>query len=282
MEPIALPLSVAPAVIAAAQANRLASRVRDEADMRRRAVATPMCQPLRPRDQAELQNFEIIGAPYRNRTGVSALRGPRPGPLDEGSVTVEIAPMARACKRCLIAARRGVGNETRCHGRGFAVAPGRARPPRTHESQGSVANLIRPVSFSVLTSKVRISVAPAISSVTTMRSSATAVAVTRAPFGKVIMASARRRGAVSAGAVNTVADDADHSRDRKERGQARYDHQPAHPRDHAGGDGVEFGLAAGSGRSRTAVSSAVLLPLVPVILARPWRQLRITIDTVDR
>jgi hypothetical protein len=28
----------------------------------------------------------IPGAPYRNRTGVSALRGPRPRPLDEGSV----------------------------------------------------------------------------------------------------------------------------------------------------------------------------------------------------
>ena len=26
------------------------------------------------------------GAPYENRTRVSALRGPRPGPLDEGSV----------------------------------------------------------------------------------------------------------------------------------------------------------------------------------------------------
>ena len=32
------------------------------------------------------QAFDLIGAPYRIRTGVTALRGPCPGPLDEGSV----------------------------------------------------------------------------------------------------------------------------------------------------------------------------------------------------
>src|SRR6516225_8853426 len=42
--------------------------------------------------------LEIIGAPYGNRTRVSALRGPRPRPLDEGSVRFGIAPMARARK----------------------------------------------------------------------------------------------------------------------------------------------------------------------------------------
>lgn len=33
-----------------------------------------------------LPEIRKIGAPYENRTRVSALRGPRPGPLDEGSV----------------------------------------------------------------------------------------------------------------------------------------------------------------------------------------------------
>lgn len=41
----------------------------------------------------------MLGAPYGNRTRVSALRGPRPRPLDEGSVAVEIALMARHRKR---------------------------------------------------------------------------------------------------------------------------------------------------------------------------------------
>jgi hypothetical protein len=36
----------------------------------------------------EAEEFLRDGAPYRNRTGVSALRGPRPRPLDEGSVRV--------------------------------------------------------------------------------------------------------------------------------------------------------------------------------------------------
>ena len=39
------------------------------------------------------------GAPYGNRTRVSALRGPRPRPLDEGSVPFEITAMHAACKR---------------------------------------------------------------------------------------------------------------------------------------------------------------------------------------
>src|SRR5215467_1930969 len=38
-----------------------------------------------------IQLIEIIGAPYGNRTRVSALRGPRPRPLDEGSSALEIA-----------------------------------------------------------------------------------------------------------------------------------------------------------------------------------------------
>jgi hypothetical protein len=38
------------------------------------------------------------GAPYGNRTRVSALRGPRPRPLDEGSDQFEIAAMPRRRK----------------------------------------------------------------------------------------------------------------------------------------------------------------------------------------
>ena len=49
---------------------------------------------------------------------------------------------------------------------------------------------MRPISFSVLMSKVRISVKPPMSSVTTMRSSAMELATTRAPFGNVMMPSA--------------------------------------------------------------------------------------------
>ena len=41
----------------------------------------------------------ISGAPYGNRTRVSALRGPRPRPLDEGSVGCRNSPMPRPCKR---------------------------------------------------------------------------------------------------------------------------------------------------------------------------------------
>jgi hypothetical protein len=37
------------------------------------------------------------GAPYENRTRVSALRGQRPGPLDEGSLGVVSFTTGRTC-----------------------------------------------------------------------------------------------------------------------------------------------------------------------------------------
>ena len=40
----------------------------------------------------------MIGAPYRTRTGVFAVRGRRPGPLDEGSVEAGIAPIGHVRK----------------------------------------------------------------------------------------------------------------------------------------------------------------------------------------
>ena len=40
----------------------------------------------KPAWQAIGQAIDLIGAPNRIRTGVTALRGPCPGPLDEGSV----------------------------------------------------------------------------------------------------------------------------------------------------------------------------------------------------
>src|SRR6202035_778948 len=47
------------------------------------------------------QAIGIIGAPYRNRTGVFAVRGRRPGPLDEGSLAwaSEITPIRRRRQR---------------------------------------------------------------------------------------------------------------------------------------------------------------------------------------
>src|SRR5262249_43737204 len=61
---------------------------------------------------------------------------------------------------------------------------------RSAAAHGSVAKRSRPVGLSVLTSKVRISIAPPTSIVTAMRSSATAVAITRAPFGSSAVTSA--------------------------------------------------------------------------------------------
>ena len=77
-----------------------------------------------------------------------------------------------------------------------------------------------------------------------MRSSATVLAIMRAPFRQDDDPLGGRRGAASAGAVNAVTDDTDHRGNRKKRGDARYDHQPAHAGHHAGRDGV--GPAAGA------------------------------------
>ena len=80
-----------------------------------------------------------------------------------------------------------------------------------------MANLSRPVSLSVFTSKVRISIAPPISSVTTTRSPATVLEVTRAPFGRRDNRVDGRCGA-SAGVENAIADDTDHSGERDQGG----------------------------------------------------------------
>src|SRR5215813_5907350 len=53
----------------------------------RRQMVVYFTQMLHTEVPADRQVIEIIGAPYGNRTRVSALRGPRPRPLDEGSVT---------------------------------------------------------------------------------------------------------------------------------------------------------------------------------------------------
>ncbi len=134
-------------------------------------------------------------------------------------------------------------------GYGFRVR--RFAPPRNdgRKHQGSVANLIRPVSWSVLTSKVRISVAPPISSVTTMRSPATAVAMTRAGFRQRDDRFGRR-GANTAGVENAVADDADHGGDRNQRREPRYDHHQPHARGEARRGGI------GLGRRRVAAIGA--------------------------
>jgi hypothetical protein len=69
---------------------------------------------------------------------------------------------------------------------GFAL-----RAPRNDGvGQGSVANRKRPAGLSVRRSKVRTSSAPAVSMVTAMRSSLTAVDTMRAPFGSMAVTSA--------------------------------------------------------------------------------------------
>ena len=78
------------------------------------------------------------------------------------------------------------------------------------------------------------------SSVTATRSSATPLAITRAPFGNTTIPSAAAR-AGSAGAVNAVTNNAYHRSDGDQRGNSGNDHQPAHARDHAGRHGVGLG-----------------------------------------
>ena len=80
-------------------------------------------------------------------------------------------------------------------------------------------------------SKVRISVVPPISSVTTSRSPATPVETMRAPFGRVAVTSVG--DSASLGAEKTIADGDQNGGDRQRRGQARDQHQPPHPREQA-------------------------------------------------
>jgi hypothetical protein len=67
----------------------------------------------------------------------------------------------------------------------FALLPGHDGSP-----QGSLTNFSVPAGFNVCASKVRISVTPRISSVTTSLSPATPVETMRAPLGKVAVVSA--------------------------------------------------------------------------------------------
>ncbi len=90
-----------------------------------------------------------------------------------------------------------------------------------------------------------------------MRSSATTLAITRAPFGRMTIASALAVGAVSAGTENAVADDADHRDNGDERGEARYDHQPAHPRNDARRDGIGLSLRRDGARRTRLVPFAL-------------------------
>src|ERR1700733_191704 len=84
------------------------------------------------------------GAPYRNRTGVSALRGPRPRPLDEGSLRVGntlTGDTAQACRRfgggVLRAAFESVTALGTSRGRRRAPVIGRhVSSPLNHASRG--------------------------------------------------------------------------------------------------------------------------------------------------
>src|ERR1700741_169432 len=93
----------------------------------------------------------VAGAPYGNRTRVSALRGPRPRPLDEGSLgqgrSDSPDPAVRQAPE-------------------FPAFGSVKRPP-----QGSGGKRSRPVGCMVLMSKARISTVPETSTVTTIRSS---------------------------------------------------------------------------------------------------------------
>ena len=46
-------------------------------------------EKLGKRNRAFPQSIEMIGVPYRIRTGVAAVRGRCPGPLDEGDVGLQ-------------------------------------------------------------------------------------------------------------------------------------------------------------------------------------------------
>ena len=73
--------------------------------------------------------------------------------------------------------------------RGYS-ADAAAAKDRRQRHQGSIANRSRPAGFSVLASKVRISMPLPVSTVTVIRSSATAVAMMREPFGSSAVTSA--------------------------------------------------------------------------------------------
>ena len=85
----------------------------------------------------------------------------------------------------------------------------------------------RPSGLSVLRSKLRISIAPLISTVSTIRPSPIALESTLAPPGNNA-ANGRRRLYPSLALENTIADDPDHGGNCDKSGQARDDHQPAY------------------------------------------------------
>ena len=112
---------------------------------------------------------------------------------------------------------------------------------RGRATQGSLTNFSLPAGFSVLASKVRISVTPPISSVTTSRSPATAVETMRAPFGSVAVMSRGGRGRFPRCGKGGSRRRSEHGRDRQRRGQARDQHHPPHPRKQRGLLGGRFG-----------------------------------------
>jgi hypothetical protein len=64
----------------------------------------------------------------------------------------------------------------------------------SHTLHGSLTNFSFPTGLNVFTSNVRISVTPAVSTVTTTRSPATPVETIRAPFGRVAVISVSAAG----------------------------------------------------------------------------------------
>src|SRR6202035_1063844 len=102
------------------------------------------------------QAIGMIGAPYRNRTGVFAVRGRRPGPLDEGSLAraSEITPIPRRRKRGRPVMAPGtagrliewqaVGDRARLAGARRRFAPGDTHAQAIVQLAGSALSLSRP------------------------------------------------------------------------------------------------------------------------------------------
>src|SRR5262249_20749336 len=138
------------------------------------------------RQHVETHSGEVASA--RATKSVCPLPGLR-GRVGEGAGTRESCRMPPS----LSLPRKRERERTECaaqlctHRKMKSLQLPRVTMPPPH---GSGANLSRPIGLSVLASKVRISIAPPMSSVTAMRSSASAVETTRAPFGNSAVTSA--------------------------------------------------------------------------------------------
>ncbi len=87
-------------------------------------AVTPFRDSARPTPpQHSAQVFDLIGAPYGIRTRVSALRGPRPRPLDEGSEA--------GARQIIEASRRR--NPAHSDGSSAGLAPRHSRQHARHE-----------------------------------------------------------------------------------------------------------------------------------------------------